>query len=86
MVSLSNKRNHVIVFFFSDLSEIEGGDSFENKTRWIVDVRDLVDAILLVNEKHEEERRYICNAHTIKARDLTEKLKSIYPSYKYPSK
>ncbi|XP_047166868.1 cinnamoyl-CoA reductase 1-like isoform X4 [Vigna umbellata] len=64
---------------------LKGGDSFENKTRWIVDVRDLVDAILLVYEKPEAERRYICTAHTIKTRDLVEKLKSIYPSYKYPS-
>ncbi|XP_027907444.1 cinnamoyl-CoA reductase 1-like isoform X1 [Vigna unguiculata] len=64
---------------------LKGGDSFENKIRWIVDVRDLVDAILLVYEKHEAERRYICSAHTIKTRDLVEKLKSIYPSYKYPS-
>lgn len=68
------------------MSEIEGGDSFENKTRWIVDVRDVVDAILLVYEKPEAEQRYICTAHTIKTRDLVEKLKSIYPSYKYPSK
>ncbi|CAJ1951365.1 unnamed protein product [Sphenostylis stenocarpa] len=61
------------------------GDSFENKTRWIVDVRDLVDAIFLVYEKHEAERRYLCNSHTVNTRDLVEKLKSIYPSYKYPS-
>ncbi|WVZ21789.1 hypothetical protein V8G54_000333 [Vigna mungo] len=64
---------------------LKGGDSFENKTRWIVDVRDVVDAILLVYEKPEAERRYICTAHTIKTRDLVEKLRSIYPSYKYPS-
>ncbi|KAL2338188.1 hypothetical protein Fmac_012634 [Flemingia macrophylla] len=64
---------------------LKGCDSMEDKTRWIIDVRDLVDAILLAYEKPEAEGRYICNAHTIKTRDLTEKLKIIYPNYKYPA-
>ncbi|TKY64606.1 Cinnamoyl-CoA reductase 2 [Spatholobus suberectus] len=64
---------------------LKGHDSMENKLRWIVDVRDLVDAILLAYEKLEAEGRYLCNSHTIKTRDLVEKLRSIFPSYKYPA-
>ena len=68
------------------LSFLEGCDSLENKLRWIVDVRDVVDAILLAYENHEADGRYICTSHTIVTRDLVEKLKSIYPNYKYPTK
>ncbi|XP_004515542.1 cinnamoyl-CoA reductase 1-like [Cicer arietinum] len=65
---------------------LKGYDSLENKHRWIVDVRDLVDAILLAYEKHDDaEARYICTSHGITTRDLAEKLKSIYPNYKYPT-
>lgn len=67
------------------LKLLKGCDSLENKTRWIVDVRDLVDAILLVCEKLEAEGRYICSSYTIKTRDLVEKLKIIYPNYKDPA-
>ncbi|KAJ1410064.1 hypothetical protein SESBI_22300 [Sesbania bispinosa] len=67
------------------LKILKGCDSLDNKLRWIVDVRDLVDAILLAYEKPEAEGRYICTSHAIKQRDLVEKLKSIYPNYKYPT-
>ncbi|RDY14530.1 Cinnamoyl-CoA reductase 2, partial [Mucuna pruriens] len=66
------------------LKILKGCDSLENKIRWIVDVRDLVDAILLAYEKLEAEGRYICCSHTLKTWDLVEKLKSIFPNYKYP--
>ncbi|KAK7294038.1 hypothetical protein RJT34_16921 [Clitoria ternatea] len=65
---------------------LKGCDTVEDKTRWIVDVRDVVDAILLAYEKPEAQGRYQCNSHTLKTRDLVEKLKSIYPNYKYPAK
>jgi nucleoside-diphosphate-sugar epimerase len=68
------------------LSLLEGCDTLENKFRWIVDVRDVVDAILLAYENHKAGGRYICTSHTIVTRDLVEKLKSIYPNYKYHTK
>ncbi|XVE81511.1 hypothetical protein DITRI_Ditri15bG0070400 [Diplodiscus trichospermus] len=62
----------------------EGYDSLENKRRAIVDVRDIAQALLLVYEKPEGEGRYICTAHSIKASDLVDKLRSIFPHYNYP--
>ncbi|KAL5848052.1 hypothetical protein ACOSQ3_011576 [Xanthoceras sorbifolium] len=59
-------------------------ESLENKLRRIVDVRDVAEALLLAYEKPEAEGRYICTAHAIRARDLVDKLKSIYPDYNYP--
>ncbi|MBA0865468.1 hypothetical protein Goshw_012486, partial [Gossypium schwendimanii] len=55
----------------------KGYNSLENKIRKIVDVRDVAQALLLVYEKPEAEGRYICTAHTIKARDLVDKLRCI---------
>ncbi|XWS14335.1 hypothetical protein CRYUN_Cryun35bG0001100 [Craigia yunnanensis] len=62
----------------------EGYDSLENKLRSIVDVRDVAQALFLVYEKPEAEGRYICMAHLIKARELVDKLRSIFPHYNYP--
>ncbi|XP_030506213.2 cinnamoyl-CoA reductase 1 [Cannabis sativa] len=64
----------------------EGYDSIENRLRVIVDVRDVADAILMGYEKPEAEGRYICTSHLIKAKDLVDKLKSLYPNYNYPKK
>ncbi|WJX48725.1 hypothetical protein P8452_35250 [Trifolium repens] len=64
---------------------LKGCDTLENKNRWIVDVRDVVDAILLAYENHNAEGRYICTSHSVTERDLVEKLKSIFPNYKYPT-
>ena len=52
----------------------------------IVDVRDVAGAILTAYEKPEAQGRYICTAHQIKAKDLVDKLKAIYPHYRYPNK
>lgn len=62
----------------------EGYESLENRLRIIVDVRDVVEALLLAYEKLEAKGRYICTAHKIKVRDLVEKLRSVYPNYNYP--
>ncbi|KAK8552630.1 hypothetical protein V6N13_121017 [Hibiscus sabdariffa] len=62
----------------------EGYDSLENKVRQIVDVRDVAQALLLAYEKPEAEGRYICTAHKIKTHDLVDKLRSMFPQYKYP--
>ncbi|KAL6279100.1 hypothetical protein ACE6H2_015981 [Prunus campanulata] len=50
----------------------------------MVDVRDVAQAVLLAYEKPEAEGRYMCTAHHIKARDLVEELRSVYPDYNYP--
>ncbi|GMI90519.1 CCR(Cinnamoyl coA:NADP oxidoreductase)-like 1 [Hibiscus trionum] len=62
----------------------EGYDTLENKVRHIVDVRDVAQALLLAYEKPEAEGRYLCTAHTIRARDLVDKLRSMFPQYNYP--
>lgn len=62
----------------------EGYESVENKLRMIVDVRDVAEAILLAYEKPEAEGRYICTAHSIKTKDLVDKLRSVFPQYNYP--
>lgn len=58
----------------------------ENKVQYIVDVRDVADALLLVYDVPEASGRYICSSHSVKTRDLVELLKSLYPHYKYPEK
>ncbi|XP_039051597.1 cinnamoyl-CoA reductase 1-like [Hibiscus syriacus] len=62
----------------------EGYESQENRDRSIVDVRDVAQALLLAYEKPEAEGRYLCTAHRIKARDLSDKLRSMFPQYNYP--
>lgn len=52
----------------------------------IVDVRDVAQAVLVAYAMPEAEGRYICTGHHIKARDLVEELRSIYPDYNYPNK
>ena len=64
----------------------DGCESLENKLRYIVDVRDVAEALLLAYENPEAEGRYICMAYTIKAKDVVDLLKSIYPNYNYPKK
>ncbi|KAK1555772.1 hypothetical protein Q3G72_031111 [Acer saccharum] len=62
----------------------KGYKSLENKLWLIVDVRDIAETLLLAYEKPEAEGRYICMAHAIRAQDLVDKLKSLYPNYSYP--
>lgn len=49
----------------------------------IVDVRDVADALLLVYEKDESSRRYICAPYCINAKDLLNMLKKTHPNYNY---
>lgn len=55
----------------------------EDRIHHIVDARDLADALLLTYEKPEASGRYICSSHAIKAHDLVEMLKNVYPNYDY---
>ena len=64
----------------------EGYEELEDRQRMIVDVRDLVEALLLVYEKPEASGRYICTSHIIRSKELVEMLKKYYPDYKYPKK
>ncbi|MED6208212.1 hypothetical protein PIB30_042946 [Stylosanthes scabra] len=65
------------------LNLLKGCEPVENKVRWIVDVRDLADALLLAYEKIEAQGRYICTSCPAKPKDLVHKLKSLYPNYNY---
>lgn len=65
---------------------IEGHEEVENKTRLIVDVRDVAEALKLVYEKPQAEGRYICSAYMLKTKDIVEELRKIYPDYKYPKR
>ncbi|PHT51288.1 hypothetical protein CQW23_11035 [Capsicum baccatum] len=64
----------------------EGYEELENKMRFLVDVRDLAEAFLLVYENPEAEGRYLCAAHTVKSEDLVAMLKKHYPNYNYPKR
>ncbi|XP_026394797.1 cinnamoyl-CoA reductase 2-like [Papaver somniferum] len=52
----------------------------------IVDVRDVVAAILMAYEKPEAKGRYICSAHNATTQDLVDKLKTMYPMSHNPKK
>ncbi|XP_077215812.1 cinnamoyl-CoA reductase 1-like [Tasmannia lanceolata] len=56
----------------------------ENRVHFMVDVRDVAEALLLVYEKPEASGRYIGAAHSIHIKDFVEKLRSMYPNYNYP--
>ncbi|XP_054779613.1 cinnamoyl-CoA reductase 1-like [Prosopis cineraria] len=73
-----NASSLILLKLFKD------AESLENKQRWIVDVRDVADAILMAYEKPEAEGRYLCTAHSINTDDLVEKLRRLYPNYSYP--
>ncbi|KAL8144174.1 hypothetical protein V2J09_017206 [Rumex salicifolius] len=62
----------------------EGYETMENKNRVIVDVRDVVDALLMLYEKPEAQGRYLCKSHTVKSKDIVDILSKAYPNYKYP--
>nr|XP_016439332.1 PREDICTED: cinnamoyl-CoA reductase 2-like [Nicotiana tabacum] len=64
----------------------EGYEELENKSRFIIDVRDLAEALVLVYEKSEAEGRHICMAHKAKSQDLVDMLKRHYPNYNYPKR
>ncbi|XP_076892908.1 cinnamoyl-CoA reductase 1-like [Bidens hawaiensis] len=64
----------------------EGYEELENRLRFIVDVRDLAEALILVYEKPEANGRYICTSHQISSKELVEILKKHFPDYKYPKK
>lgn len=66
--------------------DTEGYEELENKRRFVIDVRDVAEALLLVYERPEAEGRYLCTAHTVKSEDLVAILKKHYPNYNYPKR
>lgn len=58
----------------------------ENRIIYIVDVRDVADALLMVYEKPEAAGRYVCAPHVLKLPDFVDVMKKLYPNYKYPER
>lgn len=58
----------------------------ENRRLPYVYVQDTLNAMILAYEKPEAEGRYICSAFTLSAKEMVEKLKSMYPDYVYPTR
>ncbi|KAJ8512708.1 hypothetical protein OPV22_003142 [Ensete ventricosum] len=56
----------------------------ENKVLYLVDIRDVADALLLVYEEPNASGRHICAPHLVKMQDLVDMLKNLYPHHKYP--
>ncbi|KAI3952553.1 hypothetical protein MKW92_036214 [Papaver armeniacum] len=52
-----------------------------NIVRWVLDVRDVAQAVLLAYENPEAEGRYICSAFSVEKQDFIDKLKGIYPNF-----
>ncbi|XP_078439053.1 cinnamoyl-CoA reductase 1-like [Wolffia australiana] len=57
---------------------------FGSHILFLVDVRDVSEALLLVYEKPEARGRYICNSINIETRKFCDKLKKLYPNFPYP--
>ncbi|KFK42069.1 hypothetical protein AALP_AA2G207100 [Arabis alpina] len=67
------------------LKFIKGGiKSLLSEELYLVDVRDVADALLLVYENQEAKGRYICNSHSLDNNALMEKLKNMYPKRNFP--
>ncbi|WCJ44768.1 NAD(P)-binding Rossmann-fold superfamily protein [Euphorbia peplus] len=81
---LQSTANSSTSFLLRQL-KAEGQKSKESRLQKIVDVRDVAEALVLAYEKPEAEGRYICAGHMIMAKDLIEKLKTLFPQYEYPS-
>ncbi|CAK9178277.1 unnamed protein product [Ilex paraguariensis] len=63
----------------------DASDTMEDSYCPVVDVRDVAEAILLAYENPEAEGRYICSSYDVRTQFLVEKLKSMFPSYNYPT-
>uniref|UniRef100_A0ACD6ACW1 Uncharacterized protein n=1 Tax=Avena sativa TaxID=4498 RepID=A0ACD6ACW1_AVESA len=77
--STVNSSSKVLLNYFKGEHE-----TVENRLRNVVDVRDVVDALLLAYENTEMSGRYICNSPPIRVSDMITLLKTLYPTYTYP--
>ncbi|KDO85244.1 hypothetical protein CISIN_1g036612mg [Citrus sinensis] len=62
---------------------LDGNESLEDKNRPLVDLRDVADVILVVYEKPEAKRRYICTSFAIRMQALAVKIKIMFLNYDY---
>lgn len=79
MQSTVNSSSKILVNYLKG-----GHETVENRLRNLVDVRDVALALLLAYEKSEASGRYICSSYSVKASDLTNILKTLYPNFHYP--
>lgn len=72
------------------ITTAHAGENTEEKTRNMVDARDVADALVLTYETPEaaSERRYICSAHAMKVSETVGLVSSLRPELKlhYPRK
>ncbi|XP_010474366.1 PREDICTED: cinnamoyl-CoA reductase 2-like [Camelina sativa] len=73
-----SKRN------LADVVTLCGIKSLLSDQLYLVDVRDVTDALLLVYETPKAKGRYICNSHSLYTDSLMEKLKNMYPKRNFP--
>ncbi|KAL1190025.1 Cinnamoyl-CoA reductase 1 [Cardamine amara subsp. amara] len=67
------------------LKFIKGGiKSLLSDQLYLVDVRDVADALLMVYENAEAKGRYICNSHSLHVNSLLKKLKNMCPKRSFP--
>ncbi|TVU10060.1 hypothetical protein EJB05_43566, partial [Eragrostis curvula] len=66
--------------------EERGPDMINNKFWPLVDVGDVVHAMLLAYEKAESSGRYICALDQMDIKNLVVFIKSMYPNYNYVDK
>jgi nucleoside-diphosphate-sugar epimerase len=58
----------------------------DDKVWSMVDVRDVVDALVLTYENPEATGRYICSAYTKKVSEIVSLVRSLHPDLSYPKK
>lgn len=56
----------------------------EDKTRNMVDVRDVADALILTYENPAAYGRYICSAYVMKVSEMVCIARGFYPNLNYP--
>ncbi|WOH16146.1 hypothetical protein DCAR_0935695 [Daucus carota subsp. sativus] len=80
---LQSTLNASSSFLLEFMKDTKG--TVENRRLPYVYVQDTLNAMILAYEKPEAEGRYICSAFTLSAKEMVEKLKSMYPDYVYPT-
>uniref|UniRef100_A0A1D1XR99 Dihydroflavonol-4-reductase n=2 Tax=Anthurium amnicola TaxID=1678845 RepID=A0A1D1XR99_9ARAE len=78
---LQSKLNYSSSFLLNLFKE--GEEPMERRVWYLVDVRDVIEAMLLIYLNPAATGRYICTTQAIRISDLVEKLKHMYPNYSY---
>lgn len=81
---------HSLCFFIHisnfSANKLDANVRVENREFPLVDVRDLANGMLLLLENDKAKGRYICSSFGLSIRALVEKLQSLFPDYKYPTR